>query len=221
MSGTTTKPTTEQIFRELRERICLLDIAPGARLTEEGLAREFGVSRTPIRQVLDRLEFERLIVQERGSGARVAVLDSKELRDVWAVRLKVAELVGDFVSLPAPPALVARLEDIRQELEEVANDRDLRRLGSLYNRFHGTFLELISNRTLRWMHDVLYHQTAREWLQFLPEMDLDAELDMMRDELDLTIDAMRGTDGERLAVLRADFMQGLLVRFNAHLRGPH
>jgi DNA-binding GntR family transcriptional regulator len=215
------KPTTDDIFRELRERICLLDIPPGARLTEEGLATEFGVSRTPIRQVLDRLEFERLVEHERGSGARVAVLDSKELRDVWAVRLKVAELVGDFVTVPAPLEIVQRIERIRSEVEEVRGTRDRRQLGLLYNRFHETFLTLISNRTLRWMHDLLYHQTAREWLQFLPEMDLDAELDMMREELDRTIEAMAGTDGDKLATIRAEYMRSLLTRFNDHLRGPN
>jgi DNA-binding GntR family transcriptional regulator len=215
------KPTTDEIFRQLRERICLLDIPPGTRLTEEGLAAEFGVSRTPIRQVLDRLEFERLVEHERGSGARVAVLDSRELRDVWAVRLKVAELIGDFVTVPAPPETVQRLERIREEVEEVRATRDRRQLGLLYNRFHETFLTLISNRTLRWMHDLLYHQTAREWLQFLPEMDLDAELDTMREELDRTIEAMIGADGDVLATMRAEYMRSLLTRFNDHLRGPN
>lgn len=220
---TATKPTTEQIFRELRERICLLDLAPGARLTEEALAREFGVSRTPIRQVLDRLEFEHLVDQHHGAGARVASLDSRDLRDVWAVRLRVADLVGEFVKLPASPQVIAELQRIRQDIEQIRRTRDIRELGRLYNRFHETFLRLVPNQTLRWMHDVLFHQTAREWLRFLPEMDLDAELDIMEDELDQTIAALTDGDGapERLAKLRAEHMRELLARFNAHLRGPH
>jgi DNA-binding GntR family transcriptional regulator len=220
VATTARKPTTAEIYHDLREQICLLDIDPGARLTEEGLATLFGVSRTPIRQVLDRLEFEHLVDQDPGSGARVAILDSRELRDVWAVRLKVAELLGDFLTLPAPPTVMQRLKDIDAELDEVRSNRDIRRLGQLYNQFHDAFLELVSNRTLTWMHDVLYHQTAREWLQFLPEMDLDAELDMMRDELAQTIDAISDSDGERVAALRAKYMHLLLNRFNDHLRGP-
>ena len=219
---TATKPTTDEIYRELRERICLLDLAPGARLTEEALAREFGVSRTPIRQVLDRLEFERLVDQHHGSGARVASLDSRELRDVWAVRLRIADLVGEFVKLPAQPHVIADLRAIRDDLEQVRETRDIRELGRLYNRFHATFLQMIANQTLRWMHDVLFHQTAREWLRFLPEMDLDAELDIMADELDQTISALTDGDGDpdRLAKLRREHMSELLGRFNAHLRGP-
>lgn len=216
------KPTTDEIHRELRERICLLDLTPGARLTEEALAREFGVSRTPIRQVLDRLEFERLVDQHHGSGARVASLDSRELRDVWAVRLRVADLVGEFVKLPAPPQVLEDLRAIRDDVGGVRQSRDIRALGRLYNRFHATFLQMVANETLRWMHDVLFHQTAREWLRFLPEMDLDAELDIMEDELDQTLAALTDGQGdpERLAKLRAEHMRELLARFNAHLRGP-
>lgn len=221
MNSSASQPNADWIFEELRERICLLDIEPGARLTEEGLAREFGVSRTPIRQALDRLTFERLVEQQHGSGARVAVLDSKELRDVWAVRLKVAELASDFITFPAPATVLTRLKEIRADIDLIRRDRDLRRLGALYNRLHETLLELISNRTLRWINDVLYHQTAREWLQFLPEMDLDAELDMVQEEIDLMLEAMGQDDAKRLAEVRAHFMHDLLARFNDHLRGTY
>ena len=48
----------ERIHRVLRDRICLLEYGPGARLSEVELAREFGISRTPVRRVLGRLEAE-------------------------------------------------------------------------------------------------------------------------------------------------------------------
>lgn len=209
-----------EIYRTLRDRICLLDIEPGARLPEEALAAEFGVSRTPVRQVLDRLEYDRLVVQRPGAGATVAVVDSKEVRDVWAVRLKIAELVGDFVRLPAPPAVLEELGDIRRGVEGVRDSRDLRELGALYNRYHEAVLAVFSSDTLRRIHDQLYHQTARVWLQFLPEMDLDAEIDVMADEVDQTLDAMQDTSGRRLAEIRVKHIQMLLSRFNSHVARP-
>ena len=45
----------ERIYNTIRDRICLIEYEPGARLGEEELAREFGVSRTPVRRVLARL----------------------------------------------------------------------------------------------------------------------------------------------------------------------
>jgi DNA-binding GntR family transcriptional regulator len=214
------KPTTDEIYRALRERICLLDLEPGTRLTEEALATEFGVSRTPIRQVLDRLEHERLVDQRPGAGTTVAFVDAKEIRDVWAVRLKIAELLGDFVRLPAQPPVTEALTAIRDRLHEVRQTRDLRTLGELYNRYHDLTLEVFSNETLRRIHDQLFHQTARVWLQFLPEMDLDAEIDIMAEELDETIEAMQDHDGHHLAKIRAQHMRMLLDRFNQHVTRP-
>lgn len=220
MPKTNKKPSTEQIYRELRERIVLLDLEPGARLPEVALAEEFGVSRTPIRQVLDQLKHERLVIQLPGVGSTVAVIDPREIRDVWAVRLKMAELVGGFVRLPAQPHVIEELEAIDLELEELRVTRDIRALGQLYNRYHEAVLDVFASETLRRMHDLLYYQTARVWLQFLPEMDLDAEIDIMAEEVEQTTDAMQEPSGARLAEIRAKHLRMLVDRFNDHLARP-
>lgn len=220
MTLTPPRTTTEGIYHALRERICLLEIEPGSRLTEQALAAEFGVSRTPIRQVLDRLEHERLVIQRPGAGTSVATIDTKEVRDVWAVRLKIAELIGDFVRLPAPTAVIEELQDIRSELVDVGRTGDIQVLGRLYNRYHAAILKVISNETLRRIHDQLYHQTSRVWLQFLPEMDLGAEIDVTAEEVEQTIEAMRGRSGAELARIRAMHLRLLLRRFNDHVARP-
>lgn len=219
-ADTVARTTTLEIYRTLRERISLLELEPGSRLTEQALAAEFGVSRTPIRQVLDRLEHDRLVVQRPGSGTSVAGIDTKEVRDVWAVRLKIAELLGDFVRLPASPAVLAELEAIGKDLDDVRRSGDLRILGSLYNRYHEAVLQVVSNETLRRIHDQLYHQTSRVWLQFLPEMDLGAEIDVMAEEVAQAAEAMRGRSGAELARIRALHMRMLLTRFNDHVARP-
>lgn len=214
------KWTVEEIYRDLRERICLLDIEPGERLREVSLADDYGVSRTPIRQVLDRLEHERLVVQRAGQGASVAVVDTKEIRDVWAVRLKLGELLGDFVRVPAPQHVIDQVAEVEGELDVIRASRDLRALGALYNRYHEIMLQVFASDTLRRIHDQLYHQTARVWLQFLPEMDLDAEIDIMADEVEQTTAALQGSSGQRLAEIRTRHMRMLVDRFNQHVARP-
>jgi DNA-binding GntR family transcriptional regulator len=211
------RPTKQEIHERLREQILLLDLPSGSRLREEKLAEHFGVSRTPIRHVLDRLEFEGLVEQVPGAGARVSHLDTKALRDVWAVRLKVAEIVADFVRLPARPEILDRLTNIRSELAAVAKSRDIRALGALYNRYHQVMLDVMSNDALVRIHDLLYVQTARVWMQFLPEMDFDLEVDVMAEEVGETMAALAEGSVTEVAAVRADHMRRLLGRFNQHV----
>lgn len=212
-----TKPSKREIHEELRERILLLDLPPGSRLREERLAEHFGVSRTPIRQVLDRLEFEGLVVQGEGAGASVSPLEMKAIRDIWAVRLRIAELVADFISLPARAETVERVRDLRAELEEIRESRDIQRLGALYNRFHEAMLQVVNNQALVRIHDLLYVQTARNWMQFLPEMDLDREIDVMAEEIDDVLAVFDTGTGPDLARIRREHMGRLLRRFNEHV----
>lgn len=212
----TAKPTRHEIHAELRERIILLDLPPGTRLREEQLAEQFGVSRTPIRQVLDRLEFEGLVEQGEGRGARVSTLDPKELRDIWAMRLRIAEMVGDFIRRPSGTDVIERLAEIRQQLADLKETQDVRALGALYNRYHEVMLTLVTNAAMVRIHDLLYVQTARVWMQFLPEMDIDREIDVMAEEVGETMAALaEGSIGE-VAAVRADHMRRLLNRFNQY-----
>lgn len=211
------KPNRNDIHAELREQIILLDLPPGSRLREEHLAEHFGVSRTPIRQVLDRLEFEGLVEQGDGRGARVSSLDPKEIRDIWAMRLRIAEMVGDFLRIPKGEEILGRLAAIRSGLADVKETKDLRELGALYNRFHEAMLTLISNQALVRIHDLLYVQTARVWMQFLPEMDIDREIDVMAEEVGEAVAALAEGTLQDVAAVRAEHMRRLLNRFNQHV----
>lgn len=211
------KPTRQEIHSLLREQILLLDLPPGARLREEQLAEQFGVSRTPIRQVLDRLEFEGLVKQGEGQGASVATLDLRELRDIWALRLRMAQIFGDFLRIPNDQQIIDRLDSIRSQLADVKESRDIRTLGALYNRYHEAMLTLVGNQAFVRIHDLLYVQTARVWMEFLPEMDIDHEIDVMAEEVGATSAALAEGSIEEVAQVRVDHMRRLLKRFNEHV----
>jgi DNA-binding transcriptional regulator YhcF (GntR family) len=80
----------ERIYGTIRDRICLLEYEPGTRLAEEDLAREFGVSRTPIRRVLSRLESEGLVESRHGVGTFVTDVDIDNLAQVFQLRMELA-----------------------------------------------------------------------------------------------------------------------------------
>lgn len=214
------KLTADAIYTELRDRICLLDLAPGEALREQHLAKEFGVSRTPIREALAMLRLDGLAVRRTGGGMSVSTVDIKALRDVYALRLKLTELIADFTKSRIPPEVVTRLRALRQQVAEAAPGHDARELGRLYGQFHEAVLETVANDPLKAVLDRLFRQTARIWVQLLPEMDWDEEVQILLEEIDGTIEALEGSSAVRMAEVRAKHMMMLLDRFNDYLTRP-
>lgn len=210
------RPDLDDVYEALRRRIMLLELEPGTWLREQALAAEFGVSRTPIRRVLDRLAFEGLVTIHPGSGASVSVIDFRELREVWALRLKVSELVAEFVRVPVQPEITERLQAVVARLRDrsITNGREL---ASTYDDYHRVVLDIMDNGPLRRIYDQLYAQTVRVYVQLLPGLDLQHEIDAMREEVELTADASTGTSGHRLAEVRTKHMHMLLERLNQSL----
>jgi DNA-binding GntR family transcriptional regulator len=207
------------VYRVLRGRIMNLELPPGARLREEALASEFGISRTPVRRVLDWLSHEGLVTITHGAGATVAPIDYRELREVWALRLKVVELLGDFVRLPASPAVLDRLRAVLASLDAV-DLSEPRSLGPIYDGYHGVMLDIMDNGPLRRIYDQLYAQTARMFVQMLPSLDLHAEVDAIRDVVVRTLEACTTGSGQALADVRTEHMHKVLQRLNATFLAP-
>jgi DNA-binding GntR family transcriptional regulator len=219
-SETGSRLTADGIYGSLRERICLLDLPPGAPLREQALAEEYGVSRTPVREALTMLRTDGLVTRQPGGGASVSTLDLKAMRDVYTLRMKLAELIADFMIVPVPGAVIARLAALREEVVAAAPTRDARRLGVAYNHFHETLLDTIGNEPLRIISDRLFRQTSRIWVQLLPEMNWEEEVQIMLDEIDSTIEALEGSAAVYMAEIRAKHMTMLLTRFNQYLTRP-
>ncbi len=210
----TTRISHEELYRRLRGRIIHLDLQPGTRLTEDALAKEFGVSRTPVRRVLDRLARDGLVTLSPNSGASVSSVDFQALREVWALRVRIADLVGDFVRLPAAPVLRERLQACLDALDLIETDAEL---ALLYDDYHEVMLDLLTNGPLRSIYDQLYAQTARAFVQILPSLDFDAEIDHIRSEIAETLAACGQRSGAALADVRRRHMELVLGRINAAL----
>ena len=85
-------PLRDVVFNTLREAILKGDLEPGERLMEIALAQKLGVSRTPIREAIRKLELEGLVVMTPRKGAVVAEITLEDLTDVLEVRKNLEEL---------------------------------------------------------------------------------------------------------------------------------
>jgi len=211
------KTSQEEIYEQLRERICLLHYPPGAVLSENTLAAEFGVSRTPIRSALQRLEFEGLVTSMQGIGTIVASVDLKFLKEVYALRMKLAEIVGDLAGPRVPRETLANLSVLLQQCRQMADHYDPEAIARLYNQFHEEMLNIIGNAPLRHISNQLFYQTARIWLQILPDLDWQKEVEVTCDEIAEVIQALEKEDMRAAARIRRDYMSSFLSRMNRYL----
>ena len=131
---------------------------PGARLVETELAERFGVSRTPIREALGRLETQGVVAHDGRRGLVVASLDHNQLGELYEVRAEVEGLSARLAARHAAPeeqALLRRLvEDSRRLTNDAAGLRDNNR------RFHRQVHLASHNRYLVTMLDGIRRSMA-------------------------------------------------------------
>jgi DNA-binding GntR family transcriptional regulator len=207
----------QNIYTTIRDRICLLQYPPGEMLSENQLAEEFGVSRTPIRRVLQRLEFEGLVVSKQGVGTLVTIVDLQYLKEVYTVRLRLVELTGELSPIRPTPANILPLEEILEEVKEMHDRYEPVALARLYNRFNAEMIKFVGNRPLREISERLFYQTVRVWLQILPDLDWLAEVNYIVEEIQDVISALRAGDMRAVAQVRREHMALLLARTSSYL----
>jgi DNA-binding GntR family transcriptional regulator len=107
--GTATR--TQQVAEEIRMEILRNVLRPGTRITEEGLAERYGLSRTPIREALRLLTRESLLVHVPRAYYEVATINLDEMDDLYTMRVAIEERVAERIArLGASGGLAALLE---------------------------------------------------------------------------------------------------------------
>lgn len=208
---------SDTIYEQILERICLLEYSPGAMLSENALAAEHGVSRSVMRRVLWKLEQDGLINISKGSGAVVTAVDIKSLKEVYVVRQKLIELVGELRPVRITDDIIANLETLLQQTRQIRDHYNPQALAKLYYTFHLEMLKAIRNTFLKEITDKLYHRTARVWLQLMPDLNWEEEVDIMVDEIENVLNALRNNDMPTVAQVRREHMAMLLQRINDYL----
>ena len=141
-------PLREQVHRAIEGKILRDELTSGARLSDLVLAQELGVSRTPVREALLRLEGEGFLEAAPGRGFFVKALSAGEVREVYPI-LWTLEVLALRSSGPPSPSGLAELGRINAELAELAEagDDPERRI-ELDVAWHRTLLEGCGNQQL-------------------------------------------------------------------------
>lgn len=138
----------DAIYRSISEAIIEHRLKPGARLREDALADVFGVSRTGIRKVLQRLALEQLVTLTPRRGASVTRPSVDEARDVFEARLMVECALMETAAKRLTEADIQELRDMAKQERQALRNREQRTAIKLSATFHTRLAEISGNRTL-------------------------------------------------------------------------
>ena len=157
----------KEIYKELKKRIVYLDYKPKQVLNIKDLAKEFGVSPIPIREVLILLENEKLVHIIPNNGIYVTDVSFQELKDVFEVRLFLVGLSGRLAAERITPEELNKLKGL---LEKIKQEKDRKKLIQLDAEFHDLVNYSTKNQTLAETLKRLRNQIGRLWF-FAKEND--------------------------------------------------
>jgi len=144
----TYKPLRELVFESLREAIIQGRLKPGERLMELTLAEELGVSRTPVREAIRKLELEGFVVMVPRKGAYVSGITEKDINDVFEVRAALEALAAGLAAERITEEELDELERSLVRLAEASHDGDIDTVVEQDTHFHDLIYRASRNQRL-------------------------------------------------------------------------
>ncbi|MGW0365488.1 GntR family transcriptional regulator [Streptomyces sp. NPDC002990] len=210
---TSTVTAADRVYRHVKQGVLDRRYEGGVLLTEGELADAVGVSRTPVREALLRLETEGLLKLYPKKGALVLAVSAQEITDVLETRLLVEEFTVRR-AVPAPPGLLERLAALVEEQRGHAAAGDLAAMMAADRQFHAEIVRSAGNQILCRLYDQLRDRQLRMGVALLHSHPDRAERTLA--EHAEILEALRAGDAETAAAA----VRGHIGRVEALVRGP-
>jgi len=207
------------IYREIKRRILFLEYTPGQILNENVLAKEFGVSRTPMREVLYRLAWEKLARIIARTGTMVTPIEFQTMMHTFQARLGIEGEVGRLCAELTTDDQIEEVRAIRQDCLLLTDRKDPGALVEIDRRLRHVVHEAAGNPVLKSVSDQLYTLTFRLWYVTLDKGDWQQEVREMLSEIDETLTGMEARDGIKTAGVRRDALVSHFDRIRAKYLG--
>ena len=162
-------PLRDVVFKTLRQAILKGELEPGERLMEIQLAERLGVSRTPIREAIRKLELEGLVLMIPRRGAEVAKISEKNLRDVLEVRRSLEELAIDLACQRIQEEELETLREAQKEFAAAVAAGDAMEIAQTDEKFHEIIYSGTGNQKLMQILSNLREQMYRYRLEYIKD----------------------------------------------------
>ena len=187
-------PLRDVVFNTLRQAILRGELKPGERLMEIQLANKLGVSRTPIREAIRKLELEGLVLMIPRKGAEVAEITEKNLRDVLEVRCALEELAVQLACDRMDEDGIKAMKEASAQFCTTLDSDDMTRIAQADVAFHDIIYAATDNRRLIQLLNNLREQMYRYRIEYLKKKECYPQL---LEEHQTIIDSIESRDKGR------------------------
>ena len=142
------RPLREIVYEELKKRIMTGAIRPGKRMMEINLAEDMGVSRTPVREAIRKLEREGLVTIEPRKGAYASNISVDDMVGLLIVREDLEGLAAELTAARINDEIIEDLEAITNSYAEAIKNNDTEKMIAFDELFHKHIVAASGNKTL-------------------------------------------------------------------------
>ena len=169
-------PLRDVVFNTLRQAILRGELKPGERLMEIQLANKLGVSRTPIREAIRKLELEGLVLMIPRKGAEVAEITEKNMLDVLEGRRALEELAVKLACERITEEEIQELKDAADAFQKILSEKDITKIAEADEAFHDVIFKSTGNDRLIQLLNSLREQMYRYRLEYLKREEYHPQL---------------------------------------------
>ena len=172
------------IYEIMRDRILYMEYPPGQILNEKVLGEEFGISRSPVRDVLNRLEWEQLVRIIPRTGSMVTEIEFSKIMNVFQVRFECepfeSQLAGDQMN----GNHLDIFQELKKECDALFDNKNRKALAAVDFAIRDIIHDAAGNPVLKEVTERLYTQSFRLWYVVMDKGDWNEEVRSMSDEID-------------------------------------
>jgi len=155
------KTVRDSVFEKLKKAIIDGYFEPGQKLVESQIAQEMGVSRTPVREALRRLEIEKLVVNLPRKGVMVSPIDEVQVKEIFNIRAALEGLAIKLAIDNIDLTTIRQMRKILEEMREAIKRKDLKREVECNTKFHNYIIKAAKSSILTEMLQNIHNHVQR------------------------------------------------------------
>ncbi len=196
----------KSIYETIKSRILFLEYAPGSILNENTLCKEFNVSRTPLREVLNQLKNENLIRIFPRMGTMVTELEFQQMMNALQVRGEIEGLLGRLAAEEMTEQHLGELRKIQRACVALDGQKNKKKLVQLDSDFRKVLYAASKNSVLNHLAQSLYELTLRLWVITMDKGVWEEEVQCISREMEDLIEVLARKEPMEAANLKKDFL---------------